>query len=113
MLLFSLNYFPTYSRFENGCVSGHCLCLISLSIVTFLAFVLNNSKVLEYLEFIYHRELEINETSKTIISSSYFDLYLNIDNGKLTSILNFTANGMASVFPQLIFGYWATIFLLL
>ena len=48
---------------------------------------LNNSKFSEHLEFVYPRELEIKETSETIISSSYLDLYLYIDNGKLTTRL--------------------------
>ena len=43
--------------------------------------------VLEYLEFMYLGELEIKETSDTITSSSYLDLYLYIDNGKPTSRL--------------------------
>ena len=42
----------------------------------------NNSKFLEYLEFIYPRELEIKETTD-ITSASYLDGYLGIDNGKL------------------------------
>ena len=48
---------------------------------------LNNSKFSEYLEFIYPPELENEETSETIISSSYLDLYLYINNRKLTATL--------------------------
>ena len=48
---------------------------------------LNNTKFAEYLEFIYPRELEINETTETAASSSYLDCYLYIDNGKLTTRL--------------------------
>ena len=44
----------------------------------------NNTKFSEYLKFIYPRELEIKETSGTMTSSSYLDLYLYIDNGKLS-----------------------------
>ena len=46
---------------------------------------LNNTKFAEYLEFIYPRDLEIKETTKTAGSSSYLDCYLYIDNGKLTT----------------------------
>ena len=49
---------------------------------------LNNTKVAEYLEFIYPRELEIKETTETTASSPYLDCYLYIDNGKLTTRLN-------------------------
>ena len=48
---------------------------------------LNNTKFAEYLEFIYPRELEKKETTETVASSSYFDCYLYIDSGKLTSRL--------------------------
>ena len=41
----------------------------------------------EYHTFIYPSELEIEETSETRTSSSYLDLYLYIDNGKLTTKL--------------------------
>ena len=46
---------------------------------------LKNTKFAEYLEFIYPRELEIKETTETAASSSYYDCYLYIDNGKLTT----------------------------
>ena len=46
---------------------------------------LKNTKFVEYLEFIYPRELEIKETTETAASSSYLDCYLNIDNGKPTT----------------------------
>ena len=48
---------------------------------------LKNTKFAEYLEFIYPRELEIKETTKTAASSSYLDCYLYIDNGKLATRL--------------------------
>ena len=48
---------------------------------------LRNTKVAYYLEFIYLRELEIKETTKTAASSSYLDCYLYIDNEKLTTRL--------------------------
>ena len=48
---------------------------------------LKNTKLAEYLEFIYPRELEIKETTETAASSSYFDCYLYIDNRKLTTRL--------------------------
>ena len=48
---------------------------------------LKNTKIAEYLEFIYSRELEIKETTETATSSSYLDCYLYIDNGKLTTRL--------------------------
>ena len=41
----------------------------------------------EYLEFIYPRELEIKESTKTAASSSYLDCYLYIDNVKLATRL--------------------------
>ena len=40
-----------------------------------------------YLEFIYPREIEIQETTETAASSSCLDCYLYIDNGKLTTRL--------------------------
>ena len=48
---------------------------------------LKNTKFAEYLEFIYPRELEIKETAETAASSSYWDCYLYIDNGKLATKL--------------------------
>ena len=45
---------------------------------------LKNTKIAEYLEFIYPRE--IRETTDAA-SSSYLDCYLYIDNGKLTNRL--------------------------
>ena len=48
---------------------------------------LKNTKIAEYLEFIYPRELEIKETTETAASSSYLDCYLYIANGKLTTRL--------------------------
>ena len=48
---------------------------------------LKNTTFEEYLEFIYPRELEINETTETAASSSYLDCYLYIDSGKLTTRL--------------------------
>ena len=62
---------------------------------------LKNTKIAEYLEFIYPRELEIKETTETAASSSYLDCYLYIDNGKLTTRLY--DNGMTSIFPLLTF----------
>ena len=53
---------------------------------------LNNSKFSEYLEFIYPRELENEETFGTITSSSY--IYIYIDNGKLTTRLYDKRNGI-------------------
>ena len=47
---------------------------------------LKNTNFVEYLEFIYPRELEIKETIETA-ASSYLDCYLYIDNGKLTTRL--------------------------
>ena len=44
---------------------------------------LKNSKFAEYMEFIYHLELEIKETTETRTSASYLDCYRKIDNGKL------------------------------
>ena len=46
-----------------------------------------NTNFAEYLEFIYQRELEIEETVETAAFSSYLDCYLYIDNGKLTTRL--------------------------
>ena len=46
---------------------------------------LNNSKFAEFFEFIYPRVTEIKETFEMLASSSYSDLYLYIDNGKLTT----------------------------
>ena len=48
---------------------------------------LKNTKLAEYLEFIYPSELEIKETTETAASSSNLDCYLYIDNGKLTTRL--------------------------
>ena len=48
---------------------------------------LKNTKFAEYLEFIYPRDLEIKETTETAAFSSYWDCYLYIDNGKLTTRL--------------------------
>ena len=48
---------------------------------------LKNTHFAEYLELIYPRELEIKETTETVASSSYLDIYLYIDNGKLTTRL--------------------------
>ena len=48
---------------------------------------LKNTKFAEYLEFIYPHELEIKETTETAASSLYFECYLYIDNGKLTTRL--------------------------
>ena len=48
---------------------------------------LKNTKFAEYLEFINPRELEIKETTKTEVSSSYLDYCLYIDNEKLTTRL--------------------------
>ena len=48
---------------------------------------LKNTKFAEYLEFIYPRELETNETVETAASSSNLDCYPYIDNGKLTTRL--------------------------
>ena len=48
---------------------------------------LNYTKFVEYLDFIYPRELEIKETTETAASSSYLDCYLYIDSGKLTTRL--------------------------
>ena len=48
---------------------------------------LKNTKIAEYLEFIYPRELEIKETTETAASSSYLDCYLYTDNGKLATRL--------------------------
>ena len=48
---------------------------------------LNNTKIAEYLEFIYPRELEIKETTETTASFSYLDCYLYIDNEKLNTRL--------------------------
>ena len=47
----------------------------------------NNSKFSEYLELIYPRLIEIKETSETITSSSFLDLYLYIDKRKLITKL--------------------------
>ena len=44
---------------------------------------LKNTKVAEYLEFIYPRDLKIKETTVT----AYLDCYLYIDSGKLTTRL--------------------------
>ena len=66
---------------------------------------LNNSKFSEYLEFIYPRELEIKETSETTTSSSYFDLYLYIDKGNLTTMLY---DSYFSVFEQQYFFFFCT-----
>ena len=71
---------------------------------------LKNTKFVEYLEFIYSRELEIKETTETAASSSYLDCYFYIDTGKL--LLGFTTNGMTTVFPLLTFHSWAVISLL-
>ena len=51
----------------------------------------------EYLKFIYPCELAIKETSETISSFSYLDLYLYTGNGKLTP--NFTTDGKTSTSP--------------
>ena len=48
---------------------------------------MNNSEVLEYLEFIYPRKLEIKQRSEMITSSKYLDLYFYIGNEKLSTRL--------------------------
>ena len=71
---------------------------------------LKNTKFTKYLEFIYLRELEINETTETAASSLYLDCYLYIDNGKLTTRLYDKRD--TSIFPLLTFHSWAVISLL-
>ena len=44
---------------------------------------LNNSKFGDYVERIYPIELEIKDTTDTVKSASYLDLYLEIDEGRL------------------------------
>ena len=63
--------------------------LLSVPLYRYIDDVLSlkNTKIAEYLEFIYPRELEIKETAETAASSSYLDCYLYIDNGKLTTRL--------------------------
>ena len=48
---------------------------------------LKNTKIAEYLEFIYPIKLEIKEITETAAASSYFDCYIYIDNGKLITWL--------------------------
>ena len=50
-----------------------------------LSLSLKNTKFEENLEFIYLRELEIKATMETAASSWYWDCYLYIDNGKLST----------------------------
>ena len=63
---------------------------------------LKNTKIAEFLEFIYPRELEIKETTETTASSSsYLDCYLYMTIESL--LLGFTTNEMTSIFPLLTF----------
>ena len=72
---------------------------------------LKNTKA-EYLEFIYARELEIKETMETAASSSYLDCYLYSTLTMESLLLDFTTNGMTSIFPLLTFHSWAVVSLL-
>ena len=47
--------------------------------------LLKNSKILEFITFIYLCELEIKDTTDNNISASYLDCYFRIDNGKLVT----------------------------
>ena len=42
---------------------------------------LNNSQFHDYMQLIYPNELEVKDTTDTLKSASYLDLYLEINNG--------------------------------
>ena len=48
---------------------------------------MNNPQLAEYLHFINQNELDVKDTTDTQMSTSYLDLHIEIENGRLKKTL--------------------------